>query len=66
MTERDGKVIKTDEQAELKELLSRRAVENQDALRAALERVPESVRPALQKALEDADVGYGQALDKLK
>ena len=62
---RDDKDIKPDKQAKLKELLSQRAVENSNALRAVLERVPESVKPALQEAIRVAGAGYEQALGHL-
>lgn len=57
--------IKPDEQAELRMVLSRRAVENSMALQEVLERVPESVKPALRRAIEVASAGYEQALSNL-
>ena len=62
---RDGKGITPDKQARLRMVLSRRAVENREALRAVLERVPESVKPALRQAIEVAGAGYEQALRNL-
>jgi hypothetical protein len=64
--EADGESPKPDQQAELKEALSRQSMENQNALLAVLERVPESVKPALQQAIEAASASYEQALRNLK
>ncbi len=61
----DDKGVEPDKQAQLRKALSRQAIENQDALRAVLERVPESVRPALRQAIEMAGAGYEQALRNL-
>ncbi len=61
----DEEGIEPDKQAKLRILLSRRAVENQEALRAVLERVPESVKPALRQAIEQAVAGYERALKRL-
>jgi hypothetical protein len=57
--------VSPDEQAELRALLIQRAVENPEALRAALETVPESVRPALLQAIEDVGDAYERALSLL-
>ena len=46
--------------------LSNRAGENSKALQDVLERVPESVRPAVQQAIEMAGVGYERALRNLE
>lgn len=54
------------EQALLKMLVSRRAVENTQALQAVLERVPESLKPALRRALEVLGAGYEEALRNLE
>ena len=61
----DEKGIKPDKQARLRMLLSRRAVENQNALHEVLERVPESVKPALRRAIEQVGAGYERALKNL-
>jgi hypothetical protein len=61
----DDEGAKPDKQAQLKRILSRRAAENQEALRAVLEKVPESVRPALRQAIEVAVTGYEQAIGNL-
>jgi hypothetical protein len=60
-----GKGIGVEKQAELKKLLSRRAVENLEALEAALDRAPESAKPALRRAIEEANAGYEEALGHL-
>lgn len=62
---KDDDGIKADELAELRLLLSQRAVENPEALRALLERAPESVKPALRQAIEQAIAAYEQALRNL-
>lgn len=62
---RDDKGVKPDKQAELREVLSRRAVENSEALLAALDEVPESVKSALRRAIEVAGAGYEQAIRNL-
>jgi hypothetical protein len=61
----DDEGIRPDEQAELRMLLSRSAAENGEALQAVLERAPESVKPALRRAIEQALAGYEQALRNL-
>jgi hypothetical protein len=58
-------VVEPDEQSKLKKNVSQRAVANQEALKAALERVPESVRPAIMEAIEVAGAGYERALESL-
>ena len=60
-----GKEKGVDKQVGLKMLMSRRAVENSQALLAVLERVPESVKPAVQEAVDVADRGYGRILRAL-
>jgi hypothetical protein len=57
--------IEPDELAELRLLLSQRAVENPKALWELWERAPESVKPALRQAIEQAIAAYEQALKKL-
>jgi outer membrane biosynthesis protein TonB len=52
-------------QAGLRQALSRKAAENLEALQAVLEKAPESVKPALRRAIEVADSGYGTALRSL-
>ncbi len=54
------------ERARLRGLLSRHAVENWNALLAAWEAAPESLRAALEQALEVAAAGYEQALRNLE
>ncbi|OGO20975.1 MAG: hypothetical protein A2144_08870 [Chloroflexi bacterium RBG_16_50_9] len=57
--------INTDEQAELKKIVSARAEKNREALLSALERVPDSVKPALRQVIEAAENGYEQVLESL-
>ncbi len=57
--------IKPDKRVKLKEILSRRAVENPEALQKELERAPESVKPALRQAIELAGAAYERALNHL-
>ncbi len=54
-----------DEQAELKEVLARSAAANSMALQEELNKAPESVREALQRALDVANSGYQQNLSNL-
>jgi hypothetical protein len=54
-----------DKQADLRWFLATRAAENQAALRQVLERVPESVRPALEDAIKLAGAGYEEAISNL-
>jgi outer membrane biosynthesis protein TonB len=60
-----GEAVKSNKQAELRAVLSQQAVENQDALRALLEKVPESVKPALREAIRVAGDGYEEAIKNL-
>lgn len=57
--------VEVDSEAELSMILARYAVDNQEALRAALERAPESVKPALLRALAIAEAGYDKAIGAL-
>jgi hypothetical protein len=52
-------------EAKLKELLSKNATSNDEALKAMLERAPESVKPALKQAINVANSGYEKALNNL-
>jgi len=45
--------------------VARNAADNPAALRDALEKAPESVKPALRRAIEVADAGYKQTLKAL-
>ena len=57
--------INIDKRANLKTVLARNAVEQRKALQEALERAPESVKPALRRAIAEADAGYEEALKSL-
>ncbi|MFC1994978.1 DUF5667 domain-containing protein [Chloroflexota bacterium] len=61
----DDKGVKVSNRVALRMILARRAVEHPETLRAALERVPESVKPALRRAIAVADIGYEEALKAL-
>jgi len=60
-----GQEAQPGKQARLKGVLANRAAENTKALRAALNRVPESARPALIEAIEVAGIGYERVLESL-
>lgn len=60
-----GGAVKSSKQAELRTVLSQQAIENQEALRAILEKAPESVKPALREAIRVAGAGYEEALKNL-
>jgi len=60
-----GKDVKPDKQAELRSDVSYRAVENIEALQEQLEKAPESIKPALRRAIEVAGNGYGRAIRNL-
>lgn len=51
------------EKSELKDTVSKQAEKNTKDLEETLKRAPESVRPALEKAIQDAQKGYEKALD---
>ena len=54
-----------DSRAKLRITLERYAVNHQAALQAALEEAPESVKPALLKAIAISKAGYEKALKAL-
>jgi hypothetical protein len=56
---------KSDKQEKLRTILFEKAAKNSKALRDHLEKVPESLKPALEQAIEVADRGYEQALRNL-
>ena len=57
--------IKADKRAKLRMMMARNAVNHPSALRAALKRAPESVKPALRRAITVSDTSYKQALEAL-
>ncbi len=57
--------VKLDKQAKLRAILSRKAAENSQVLEDELEKVPDKLKPALQRAIEVANNGYQQALNNL-
>ncbi len=60
-----SEVARSVDREKLKEALTRRAMENSAALRAALRKAPPTARPALQKAIDIADERYREALQNL-
>jgi len=61
-----GERIKLDRRAKLRVIVARNAVNHPAALRAMLERVPESAKPALRRAIAVSDTGYKKALRVLE
>jgi hypothetical protein len=57
--------VKLDKQEKLRAILSRKAAENSQVLQDELEKVPDKLKPALQRAIEVANNGYKQALSNL-
>ena len=57
--------VKLDKQQKLREILYRKAAENSQVLEDELEKVPDKLKPALQRAIEVANNGYQQALNNL-
>lgn len=63
---RADKGIKSEHQARLMEIVSEQAIENIEELEELLEKVPESLIPALLRALEVAGNGYEEVLRNLE
>lgn len=61
----DNKDASGDKRTKLKGILARHATEHPHTLREELEKAPESVKPALRRAIELADSGYEEALEAL-
>jgi hypothetical protein len=57
--------INPKDKAELQYIISQQAMENAKKMKEALSRVPDSVKPSLEKAMNDAGKGYGQALNNI-
>ena len=55
-----------DRRAKLREILAQYARKHPDALRAALQRAPESAKPALLRALEASNIEYEKLLEFLE
>ena len=64
---RGGKTarLKVDRRARLREVVVRHATSHPARLRALLETVPESARPALLRAIAVSETGYEKALKSL-
>ena len=58
--------VKVDRRAKLRVIVAHNAVNHPAALRAVLERVPESAKPALRRAIAASDTGYKKALRVLE
>ena len=56
---------KLDKHEQLRNTLSQQALENLQALRDELEKAPESLKPALRRAIEVAEEAYAEALENL-
>jgi hypothetical protein len=56
---------KPDKQEQLKNTLSQQSLENLQALQNELEKAPESLKPALRRAIEVAGKAYAEALENL-
>ena len=65
-TDEDEELAGIEQEARLRIVLARRAMENPEILRALLERAPESVKQALLEAIELSDIGYQQVLEALE
>jgi len=61
-----AEAAKLDKRAKLKIMVMRKALTHPEVLRAALLKVPESVKPALRRALAATDEGYEKALRALE
>jgi hypothetical protein len=53
-------------QADLKNTVSRQAEKNTQKLEEVLKRVPDNVKPALEKAIDVAGKGYDEALKNIE
>lgn len=53
------------EKSELENTMSRQAAKNTDDLKEALKRVPDNVKPSVEKALDAAGKGYEEALKNI-
>ena len=57
--------VKIDRRAKLRQVVARRAIEHPAALREVLQKVPESARPALLRAIAASDTEYEKILEAL-
>jgi len=60
------KGIKADKRAKLRMIVARNVAKHREALLAALERAPESAKPALRRAIAALDAEYEKVLKALK
>ncbi len=59
------KDVKADKRSKLRSNVARSAARHQEVLQAVLDRAPESVKPALRRAIAASDTGYEKALKAL-
>lgn len=64
-SEKATTAIKKDEKADLQTTMSRQATKNAEDLKEALKRVPDSVKPSVEKAIDVAGRGYDEALKNI-
>jgi hypothetical protein len=57
--------INTSDKDRLQTTVSQQAQKNAEKLQEALKRVPDSVKPSLEKAINDAGKGYGEAIKNI-
>ncbi len=65
VVEKAEKVEKIKAAADLRIEVSKRAIRNTEDLKEVLKRVPDNVKPALEKAIETAGKGYEEALKNI-
>jgi hypothetical protein len=58
--------MKVDRRAKLRMIVIRNVAKHREELRAALERAPESARPALRRALAASNAEYEKVLEVLE
>jgi hypothetical protein len=58
--------MKVDRRAKLRMIVIRNVAKHREELRAALERAPESTRPALRRALAASNAEYEKVLEVLE
>ena len=57
--------INPSDNARLQTTVSQQAQKNTEKLQEALKRVPDSIKPSLEKAINDAGKGYGEAMKNI-
>ena len=64
--EADVEGVKGDQRAKLMEIVIRNIAKHQEKLHAALEKAPESAKPALLQAIAELDAQYEEILEALR